>query len=129
MLRAGVVPNSVTFVSVLSACSHAGLIEEGRELFDIMRQVYKIDPLLEHYGCMIDLLGRGGLLEEAEALIADMNVEPDIVIRYIFVVYLFGVIYINFFTNIFGQTLGTLTKEYRQITWGTYYQKITLCLI
>ncbi|XP_066359919.1 pentatricopeptide repeat-containing protein At1g09190-like [Miscanthus floridulus] len=80
MLRAGVVPNSVTFVSVLSACSHAGLIEEGRELFDIMRQVYKIDPLLEHYGCMIDLLGRGGLLEEAEALIADMNVEPDIVI-------------------------------------------------
>ncbi|KAG0519780.1 hypothetical protein BDA96_08G016300 [Sorghum bicolor] len=80
MLRAGVVPNSVTFVSVLSACSHAGLIEEGRELFHRMCQIYKIDPLLEHYGCMIDLLGRGGLLEEAEALIADMNVEPDIVI-------------------------------------------------
>ncbi|KAL6635125.1 hypothetical protein ACP70R_027796 [Stipagrostis hirtigluma subsp. patula] len=80
MLRSGVVPNSVTFVSVLSACSHAGLIREGRELFGRMRKIYNIDPQLEHYGCMIDLLGRGGLLEEAEALIADMNVEPDIVI-------------------------------------------------
>lgn len=80
MLRAGIVPNSVTFVSVLSACSHAGLIEEGKELFNRMRQVYKIDPRLEHYGCMIDLLGRGGLLEEAEDLIADMNLVPDIVI-------------------------------------------------
>ncbi|KAG2648035.1 pentatricopeptide repeat-containing protein At2g22410, mitochondrial-like [Panicum virgatum] len=80
MLRSSVVPNSVTFVSVLSACSHAGLIEEGRELFGTMREMYSIDPQLEHYGCMIDLLGRGGLLEEAEALIVDMNVEPDIVI-------------------------------------------------
>ncbi|KAJ1277528.1 hypothetical protein BS78_04G011400 [Paspalum vaginatum] len=80
MLTAGVLPNSVTFVSVLSACSHAGLIEEGRELFGRMHAVYKIDPQLEHYGCMVDLLGRGGLLEEAEALIADMNAEPDIVI-------------------------------------------------
>jgi len=80
MLRSGVVPNSVTFVSVLSACSHAGLIEEGRQLFGTMREMYGIDPQLEHYGCMIDLLGRGGLLEEAEALIVDMNVEPDIVI-------------------------------------------------
>ncbi|KAL6848372.1 hypothetical protein ACP4OV_021666 [Aristida adscensionis] len=80
MLRSGVVPNSTTFVSVLSACSHAGLIREGRELFVTMRRIYNIDPQLEHYGCMIDLLGRGGLLEEAEALIADMNMEPDIVI-------------------------------------------------
>jgi pentatricopeptide repeat protein len=45
-----------------------------------MREIYNISPKLEHYGCMVDLLGRGGLLEEAEALIADMNVEPDIVI-------------------------------------------------
>nr|CAB3445308.1 unnamed protein product [Digitaria exilis]CAB3448565.1 unnamed protein product [Digitaria exilis] len=80
MLRSGVVPNSVTFVSVLSSCSHAGLIEEGRELFGTMRRIYNIEPQLQHYGCMIDLLGRGGLLEEAEALIADMDVEPDIVI-------------------------------------------------
>ncbi|XP_062187449.1 putative pentatricopeptide repeat-containing protein At3g49142 [Phragmites australis] len=80
MLRSGVVPNSVTFVSVLSGCSHAGLIEEGRELFGIMCDIYNIDPQLEHYGCMIDLLGRGGLLKEAEALIADMNMKPDIVI-------------------------------------------------
>lgn len=80
MLRSGILPNSVTFVSVLSACSHAGLIQEGRELFDKMREVYHIDPRLEHYGCMVDLLGRGGLLEEAEALIDHMDVEPDIVI-------------------------------------------------
>ncbi|XP_040377236.1 pentatricopeptide repeat-containing protein At2g22410, mitochondrial-like [Oryza brachyantha] len=80
MLRSGTPPNSVTFVSVLSACSHAGLIQEGRELFREMREVYHIDPRLEHYGCMVDLLGRGGLLEEAEALIDHMDVEPDIVI-------------------------------------------------
>ena len=80
MLRSGIVPNSVTFVSVLSACSHAGLIQQGRELFDKMRGIYNVNPQLEHYGCMIDLLGRGGLLEEAEALIADMDIEPDTVI-------------------------------------------------
>jgi pentatricopeptide repeat protein len=80
MLRSGVVPNSVTFVSVLSACSHAGLIQEGRQLFGGMREIYNIDPHLEHYGCMVDLLGRGGLLQEAEALVAGMSMEPDIVI-------------------------------------------------
>ncbi|KAM3296819.1 hypothetical protein ACQJBY_038923 [Aegilops geniculata] len=80
MLRSGVVPNSVTFVSVLSACSHAGLIRQGRELFDRMRRVYNIKPQLEHYGCIVDLLGRSGLLEEAEALIYDMDVVPDTVI-------------------------------------------------
>uniref|UniRef100_A0A453MVW4 Pentatricopeptide repeat-containing protein n=2 Tax=Aegilops tauschii subsp. strangulata TaxID=200361 RepID=A0A453MVW4_AEGTS len=80
MLRSGIVPNSVTFVSVLSACSHAGLIQQGRELFDNMRRIYNIKPQLEHYGCIVDLLGRGGLLEEAEALIYDMDVEPDTVI-------------------------------------------------
>lgn len=80
MLRSGIVPNSVTFVSVLSACSHAGLIQQGKELFDKMRGTYNINPQLEHYGCMVDLLGRGGLLEEAEALIYDMDVEPDVVI-------------------------------------------------
>ncbi|KAM0840417.1 hypothetical protein ACQ4PT_059683 [Festuca glaucescens] len=80
MLRSGVSPNSVTFISVLSACSHAGLIRQGRELFARMRGIYNISPQLEHYGCMVDLLGRGGLLEEAEAMIYDMDVEPDTVI-------------------------------------------------
>uniref|UniRef100_A0ACD5ZBX2 Uncharacterized protein n=1 Tax=Avena sativa TaxID=4498 RepID=A0ACD5ZBX2_AVESA len=80
MLRSGITPNCVTFISVLSACSHAGLIQQGREIFDKMRGVYNIKPQLEHYGCMVDLLGRGGLLEEAEALIYDMDVEPDTVI-------------------------------------------------
>lgn len=71
-------PNSITFVGILTACSHCGLVEEGRKHFDLMR-TYLIQPQLEHYGAMVDLLGRAGLLEEAYAMIKEMTVEPDIV--------------------------------------------------
>ncbi|KAM7524912.1 hypothetical protein LguiA_014814 [Lonicera macranthoides] len=68
LLDNGFKPNEVTFVSVLSACSRSGLLNVGRQMFDIMVHVHGIQPTIEHYGCMVDLLGRFGLLEEAEQL-------------------------------------------------------------
>ena len=72
----GVMPNSITFVSVLSACSHSGRVQEGRYYFESMSKDYKIIPTSEHFSCMVDLLGRAGLIEEAESLIEQMPVEP-----------------------------------------------------
>ncbi|KAK6159667.1 hypothetical protein DH2020_003048 [Rehmannia glutinosa] len=74
MIQVGVIPDDITFIGVLSACSHGGLVEEGRKHFDSMDKVYHIQPKLEHYGCMIDVLGRAGLLDEAEDMI---NKVPD----------------------------------------------------
>ncbi|XP_058112362.1 pentatricopeptide repeat-containing protein At1g31430 [Magnolia sinica] len=65
----GAKPDDITFIGVLAACSHGGLVEEGRWYFDSMERVYQIEPKLEHYGCLVDLFGRAGLLDEAEELI------------------------------------------------------------
>ncbi|KAK9160347.1 hypothetical protein Syun_006688 [Stephania yunnanensis] len=73
-------PNGVTFVGVLTACTHAGLVEEGRRCFTSMIHHYSIAPGIEHYGCMVDLLGRAGMLEEALELIESMVVEPNAII-------------------------------------------------
>ncbi|KAF8042787.1 hypothetical protein BT93_A1190 [Corymbia citriodora subsp. variegata] len=70
-------PDDVTFIGVLSACSHGGLLKEGRQLFSLMTETYGIEPKVEHYGCMIDLLGRVGLLDEAEKLIEKVPNEND----------------------------------------------------
>ncbi|XP_058102889.1 pentatricopeptide repeat-containing protein At5g50990 [Magnolia sinica] len=75
-----ITPDSVTFVGVLTACSHCGLVEMGRHYFNLMKSDYSIEPQLEHYGAMVDLLGRSGLLEEAHRMIRAMPIEPDIVI-------------------------------------------------
>ncbi|KOM27934.1 hypothetical protein LR48_Vigan468s009600 [Vigna angularis] len=75
-----VLPDSVTFIGILTACSHCGLVEEGREYFDMMQNRFMIQPELEHYGTMVDLLGRAGLMEEAYALVKAMPMEPDVVI-------------------------------------------------
>ncbi|KAK7260609.1 hypothetical protein RIF29_26806 [Crotalaria pallida] len=75
-----VVPNDVTFIGILSACCHAGLIDIGRSIFDSMKTVYGIEPKIEHYGCLVDLLGRGGKLLEAEELIKGMPWKADVVI-------------------------------------------------
>ncbi|XP_042490489.1 pentatricopeptide repeat-containing protein At2g22410, mitochondrial-like isoform X2 [Macadamia integrifolia] len=72
-----IVPDDITFVGVLSACSHGGLDIQGKEYFGNMRGVFGIEPKAEHYACMIDLLGRVGLLEEANKLIKGMPMEPD----------------------------------------------------
>lgn len=62
-------PNAVTFINLLNACSHSGLVKEGLSYFDSMKKVYKITPRSEHYSCVVDLLGRAGRLEEAENFI------------------------------------------------------------
>ncbi|XP_023735886.1 pentatricopeptide repeat-containing protein At1g08070, chloroplastic isoform X2 [Lactuca sativa] len=77
MVNDGFAPDDITFVGVLSACSHGGLVNSGRHLFHSMIQDFKISPKLQHYGCMIDLLGRAGLFEEAMDMIKKMEVNPD----------------------------------------------------
>ncbi|KAF8655124.1 hypothetical protein HU200_061260 [Digitaria exilis] len=77
MRRSGLKPNYITFISVLAACSHAGLLNEGRHWYNAMRKEFGIEPGVEHYGCMVDLLGRAGCLDEAYGLIKEMKVKPD----------------------------------------------------
>ncbi|KAJ4971473.1 hypothetical protein NE237_004572 [Protea cynaroides] len=67
----------LTFTAVFTACSHAGLVEVGHNLFQLMQEEYGIKPRLEHYACMVDLLGRAGKLGEAYDLIKAMLIEPD----------------------------------------------------
>ncbi|KAF8394262.1 hypothetical protein HHK36_020469 [Tetracentron sinense] len=80
MKHACVKPDDVTFIGVLTACSHAGMVSEGCGLFDIMINYYMIQPRIDHYACMIDLLGRGGCLKEAEEFIDKLQFEPDAMI-------------------------------------------------
>jgi pentatricopeptide repeat protein len=77
MERTNLKPDHVTFVALLSACSHAGLINEGWQCFDRMKIEYRITPLVEHYACMVDLLGRSGHLDEAYEFIKKMPIEPS----------------------------------------------------
>ncbi|KAF3790006.1 Pentatricopeptide repeat-containing protein [Nymphaea thermarum] len=72
-----VTPDYITFVAVLNACAHAGLVQEGRYYFDYMTRIYAMKPKMEHYGCMVDLLGRAGLQEEAKDFIDKMPMKPD----------------------------------------------------
>lgn len=69
-------PNEVTLVGVLTACAHGGLVKDGRRYFTSMRMSLGITPTIEHYGCMVDLLGRAGLLEEAYEFIKRMPLIP-----------------------------------------------------
>ncbi|PUZ68795.1 hypothetical protein GQ55_2G057100 [Panicum hallii var. hallii] len=81
MTRAeNVAPNAITFVAVLSACNHGGLVEEGRRYFAAMVGEYGIRPRIEHYGCMVDILARAGLIEEALDVVAGMDCRPDSII-------------------------------------------------
>ena len=77
MVMKGVKPDHVTFVHLLNACSHSGLIKDGKNYFKIMSEVYGIQPRLDHYSCMVDLLGRSGLLTDAYELIRSMPMEPN----------------------------------------------------
>ncbi|PON86331.1 DYW domain containing protein [Trema orientale] len=77
MIRAGVKPNWVTFLGLLHACSHMGLIDEGRNFFASMTRDYGIVPRIEHYGCMVDLLSRAGLLQDAHEFIKNMPIKPN----------------------------------------------------
>ncbi|XP_078437999.1 pentatricopeptide repeat-containing protein At2g22410, mitochondrial-like [Wolffia australiana] len=80
MVKSGPPPDEVTFLGLLSACAHTGLVDHGRRFFDLMRRRYRLGPGLKHYSCMVDLLGRAGRLEEAELLIQTMPMAADAVI-------------------------------------------------
>ncbi|GAA0138746.1 hypothetical protein LIER_00432 [Lithospermum erythrorhizon] len=76
----GVKPNHVTFVAVLAACRTAGLLDEGWHWFKAMQHKFLIEPGVEHYGCMVDLVAHAGFLTEAYDLINGMKVKPDIAV-------------------------------------------------
>ncbi|XP_010272360.1 PREDICTED: pentatricopeptide repeat-containing protein At5g04780-like isoform X2 [Nelumbo nucifera] len=77
MLEEGVFPNHITLVSVLCACNHAGLIAEAKQYFESMDKQFGIEPMQEHYACMVDLLGRAGRLDEAVELVNKMPFEAN----------------------------------------------------
>ncbi|OEL29609.1 Pentatricopeptide repeat-containing protein, partial [Dichanthelium oligosanthes] len=80
MMAGGAEPNEITFLTLLYACSHSGLKDEGMECFELMTKTYELQPSVKHYTCIVDLLGRSGRLNEAEALILSMPMGPDGVI-------------------------------------------------
>ncbi|KAL6964797.1 Pentatricopeptide repeat-containing protein [Sarracenia purpurea var. burkii] len=80
MRSEGVEPSDVTFLSLLHACSHVGLVDKGMEFLDSMDKVYGICPRMEHYACVVDMLGRAGLLNEAKTFIEGMPIKPDILV-------------------------------------------------
>lgn len=77
MTLVGLKPNEVTFVGLIYACSHTGLVERGRQLFHSMVVEYGLSPSLQHYTCLVDLYSRSGHLEEAENVLNSMPFEPD----------------------------------------------------
>ncbi|XP_068343652.1 pentatricopeptide repeat-containing protein At1g09190 [Pyrus communis] len=77
MISKGERPNDATFVGVLTCCAHAGLVEKGKDLFASMIETHQIEPKLEHYGCMVDVLGRSGQVREAHDLIKSMPTKPN----------------------------------------------------
>ncbi|PSR92766.1 Pentatricopeptide repeat-containing protein [Actinidia chinensis var. chinensis] len=76
----GLVLDDVTILVILCACSHVGLVDEGCKIFESMKEIYGIEPKLEHYGCLVDLLGRAGLLKEAEERVRAMPIKPNAVL-------------------------------------------------
>ncbi|OVA02449.1 Pentatricopeptide repeat [Macleaya cordata] len=78
--KTGMKPNDITFIGALHACSHAGLLSEGERLFDRMVDEFGVNPKVEHYGCMVDLLGRAGKLDQALEMINRMPIEPNTIV-------------------------------------------------
>ncbi|XP_073008730.1 pentatricopeptide repeat-containing protein At1g09220, mitochondrial [Typha latifolia] len=80
MTRANIRPNRVTFLSVLNACSHGGLVDEGLRFFMSMVYEYGVEPEMKHYGCIIDMLGRAGRLREAEEMTEEMPMKVNAIV-------------------------------------------------
>lgn len=80
MEKTGIQPDGNTFIGILCGCTHAGLVNEGRRYFNSMNRVFSLTPTIEHYGCMVDLLGRAGLLGEAHQLIKSMPMEANAIV-------------------------------------------------
>ncbi|XP_062017874.1 pentatricopeptide repeat-containing protein At1g05750, chloroplastic [Rosa rugosa] len=80
MQKEGFKPDGVSFTGALTACSHAGLVDEGLRFFDSMKRIHKITPRIEHYGCIVDLYSRAGRLEDALNVIENMPMKPNEVV-------------------------------------------------
>jgi pentatricopeptide repeat protein len=80
MKESGLMPDGASFIAALVACSHGGLVEDGWRVFESMKNEFGIEPMLEHYGCMVDVLGRAGLLLEAFEFVEEMPLKPNSVI-------------------------------------------------
>lgn len=80
MQERGLAPDDVVYVSVLKACSHAGLVNEGLECFNLMQSEHGIEPTVQHYSCMVELMGGAGMLREAYDLIKSMPITPNDVV-------------------------------------------------
>ncbi|TXG73541.1 hypothetical protein EZV62_002120 [Acer yangbiense] len=80
MQNEGFKPDGISFIGALTACSHAGLIDDGLRYFDVMKRVYRISPRIEYYGCIVDLYSRAGRLEEALNVVETMSVKPNKVV-------------------------------------------------
>lgn len=102
MRRNGIKPNAITFVGVLNACSHVGLVDDGRRYFYMMKNEYGIEQTVEHYGCLVDILCRAGLLDEAKSTIEKMPMKPS---------------------KIIWMTLLSSARNYRNVDIGEYAAK------
>lgn len=80
MEKSGILPNANTFMGLLCGCTHVGLVDDGRQYFYSMNRVFSLTPTIEHYGCMVDLLARAGLLDEAHQLIKNMPIEANSIV-------------------------------------------------
>ncbi|KAJ3683263.1 hypothetical protein LUZ60_013490 [Juncus effusus] len=80
LIGSGFEPESVSFLSVLTACNHSGLVEEGLRYFDMMKYCYNLEPRKEHYACMVDMLGRMGRFGKLENMLGQIPFEPDPII-------------------------------------------------
>lgn len=80
MEQKGLKLNHITFVAILYACSHAGLLQEGFQFFQSIQQDHGMTPTGDHYLCLVDLLGRAGLLEEAEELLQKIPCQPTVAV-------------------------------------------------
>ena len=80
MHESGIKPNLITFVHLLNACNHAGMVFEGEMYFESMSSDYGLTPTMDHYTCMIDLLGRAGHLGKAVSMIQRLPMQPDLVV-------------------------------------------------
>ncbi|XP_010279265.1 PREDICTED: pentatricopeptide repeat-containing protein At3g63370, chloroplastic [Nelumbo nucifera] len=80
MKEANLIPDHVTFLALLYACSHSGLIDEGRRYLELMKNEYQLEPWPEHYACLVDLLGRANRLDEAYKFVKSMPIAPTAVV-------------------------------------------------
>ncbi|MED6173947.1 hypothetical protein PIB30_064461 [Stylosanthes scabra] len=80
MERLSITPDDITFIGLLSACGHAGMLKEGLICFEVMQKVYNLEPKVQHYGCIVDMFSRAGKVEQAKQFIQMMPFEPNDVI-------------------------------------------------